>query len=106
MPKDKDTGQEYIEYEGGRRVYLDEDDCPELDEEFFKNAVTGEAGLATLVGKEFAAMLCNKGGRPKAKAPKGNVSMRFDPDLLAEMRKHPGWQTDVNATMREKYLGK
>ncbi|MET0154774.1 MAG: BrnA antitoxin family protein [Rickettsiales bacterium] len=102
MPSTK----QYIEYENGRRVYLDEDDCPELDEEFFKNAVTGEAGLATLVGKEFAAMLCNKDRRLKSESPEETVPIRFDPDLLEEMRKHPGWQTQVNNLARGWFLGK
>ena len=40
-------------------------------------------------------------GRPKLEAPKQQVSVRLDPDVLAKLREAgPGWQTKLNALLR------
>jgi len=56
-------------------------------------------------GEVFAEMglpLPKKRGRPPKKAPKQQVTIRLDADLLAELRAlGKGWQTQVNAALRE-----
>lgn len=53
---------------------------------------------------EFAAMLRNRGGRPKKESPKVALSLRLDPDLVEAMRSTgPGWQARVNAELRKTY---
>ncbi len=42
------------------------------------------------------------GGRPKSDNPKVAVSLRLDPDVLAAFKaKGPGWQSRMNAALRE-----
>ncbi|NAZ37180.1 BrnA antitoxin family protein [Rubellimicrobium sp. CFH 75288] len=41
-------------------------------------------------------------GRPKSAAPKVQVSLRLDPDVLEKFRATgPGWQSRINAALRE-----
>jgi uncharacterized protein (DUF4415 family) len=41
-------------------------------------------------------------GRPKSDAPKVQVSLRLDPDVLEKFRATgPGWQSRINAALRE-----
>jgi len=43
-------------------------------------------------------------GRPPKAAPKEAVKLRLDPDVLAVLRATgPGWQTRVNAILRERF---
>lgn len=50
--------------------------------------------------EEFARM--RKPGRPAATVVRPMVSMRLDPDVLAHLRASgKGWQTKVNALLRE-----
>lgn len=43
-------------------------------------------------------------GRPRKAAPKEAVKLRIDPDVLAALRATgPGWQTRVNAILRERF---
>jgi len=48
-----------------------------------------------------------KRGRPRSKAPRTMVSLRLEPDVLAALRATGrGWQTRVNALLREAVLKK
>jgi hypothetical protein len=41
-------------------------------------------------------------GRPKSAAPKEQISVRLDQDVLAKLREAgPGWQSQVNALLRQ-----
>ncbi len=74
-------------------TWPDPDDAPELDDDFFERAdlYTG----TTLVRR----------GRPKSLTPKQAVKLRLDQDVLAALRATgPGWQTRINALLREKFL--
>jgi len=77
--------------------HLIDDDAPELDEAFFKRAkpareVMSEAAQATFKPR----------GRPKAQAAKVAVKLRLDPDVLSAFKASgPGWQTRINATLRD-----
>jgi uncharacterized protein (DUF4415 family) len=45
-------------------------------------------------------------GRPPIETPKKLVSLRLDPDVIERFRATgPGWQSRINAVLRE-YLGK
>lgn len=51
-------------------------------------------------GEQIAAM--RRPGRPRAAIKRPMLSMRTDPDVLAALRASgPGWQTRVNALLRE-----
>jgi uncharacterized protein (DUF4415 family) len=40
-------------------------------------------------------------GRPRSDAPKEQISVRLDPDVLAKLREAgPGWQSQINALLR------
>jgi len=90
---------EYIEYEDGMRVLLDENDVPELTEEWFKNAKPFSA-LPPSLQKKLKAI--QKRGRPKSKAPKEMIAFRFAPDLLASIRAlGKGYNARVEKLLRE-----
>lgn len=43
-----------------------------------------------------------KRGRPKAEAPKVSTTIRLDPDVLEAFRAEgPGWQSRINAALRD-----
>lgn len=43
-------------------------------------------------------------GRPLKAAPKEQINLRLDPDVLAVLRATgPGWQTRVNTILRERF---
>ncbi len=65
--------QEYIEYEDGTRVLLDDDDVPELTDEFFKNAVPF-SGLPLSLQKKLSAIQNKNRGRPASIAPKKMIA--------------------------------
>lgn len=81
-------------------------DNPELSDQYFKRAKPARA----LVGDDLIDSL--KAKRPRGR-PRGSVSaetkkhvnLRLDPDLLDALRSiGPGWQTQVNETLRKAYL--
>ena len=75
---------------------VDEENSPLTDEEIARLRPAGE------VFAEMGLPLPKKRGRPPKKAPKQQVTIRLDADLLAELRAlGKGWQTKVNAALRE-----
>ena len=79
---------------------LDDEDNPEWTVEDFSRAV----GPAELSDVELAAfpLTAARLGRPPLERPKVAVKVRLDQDLLVALRAEgPGWQTRVNATLRE-----
>ncbi len=72
-----------------KRKWIDPDDAPHLDREWFETADLYRGD--TLVRR----------GRPPASVRKEAVSLRLDPDVLAHFRaKGPGWQSRINAALR------
>ena len=67
------------------------DEIPELTQEWFDKA-------DYYIGDK----LVRRGrGRPKSEAPKRQVTLRLDQDVIAGMRASgPGWQTRVNEALR------
>jgi len=52
--------------------------------------------------KPFMRIGARPVGRPKSEAPKPKVTLRISPDVLAALRASgKGWQTRVNAVLRE-----
>lgn len=80
-----------------------DDEIPELTDEWFSRAKPAAQALPGLVGRELAAeMLKPRRGRPALAEPKQHVNIRLDADVLeAFKRRGPGWQTRMNAALRE-----
>lgn len=77
----------------GGRKWVDPDDAPHLDRDWFERAEIREGGRVVRKARPR--------GRPKAAVPKQAVSLRLDADLLAYYRgTGPGWQSRINATLR------
>lgn len=73
-----------------------DDENPEWTAETFKRAVPFSS-----LPESMQTMLR---GRPRLAAPKVAVKLRLDQDLLAAMRATgPGWQTRINAILRERF---
>jgi uncharacterized protein (DUF4415 family) len=67
------------------------DELPELTDEWFETADRHEGGVLVRRGR----------GRPKLDAPKQQVTLRLDADVLARYRASgPGWQSRINAALR------
>ncbi|MDO9225766.1 MAG: BrnA antitoxin family protein [Pseudomonadota bacterium] len=84
-------------------TWVDPDDAPELTEEWIEKGtyriggkvVSPEEGKAA-----FREML--RRGRPKAETVKESLTVRYDADIVAAFRSSgPGWQTRMNAALRE-----
>jgi uncharacterized protein (DUF4415 family) len=76
----------------GVAEWVDPDDAPELTEAFFDNAEHFHGDRFIRRGR----------GRPKADAPKEQISVRLDQDVLAKLRESgPGWQSQINALLRQ-----
>jgi len=70
--------------------WVDPDDVPHLDRDWFERADYFEGGKLI------------RPGRPPAVAPKGSINIRLDADVLAHFRATgPGWQSRINATLRK-----
>ncbi len=75
----------------GSPEWADPDDAPELTAALLQSAEVFE-------GEKFV----RRAGRPKSNAPKEQVSLRLDRDVLATLRlRGPGWQSHVNTLLRQ-----
>ena len=73
--------------------WIDPDDAPPLDRDWFNRAEISEGGRVIRQAKI---------GRPMKVAPKEVVNIRLDPDVLTHFRAAgPGWQTRINAALRK-----
>ena len=72
-------------------------DNPEWTEADFK-----KAKLFTEAFPELADGLRKSRGRPKAEAPKKQVTLRLDADVVESFRQTgPGWQSRINDSLRK-----
>lgn len=79
-------------------AWVDPDDAPEWSDEMFDRAELAEAGeiLRTATGTVRGR------GRPRVEAPKRQVSVRLDQDVLTGLKNlGPGWQGRMNDALRE-----
>lgn len=81
---------------------LDED-VPELGADWFSKARPASDVLPRLMGQKASGdLLKAKRGRPVLAEPKEHVNIRLDADILRAFKSRgPGWQTRVNAALRE-----
>lgn len=83
-------GMAGISAEATKSEWVDPDDAPELDEDFFVHADLYHG--QTLIRR----------GRPRKARPKEAVSIRLSPDVLAAFRATgPGWQTRIDEALKE-----
>lgn len=103
--KDK-SGREFLlpSPEEDRRISAGfDEDSPELDEDFFRQAQPA----AQMLGQEKLDALVSQRqrGRPKgslAKQTKEQVSIRLSRDVLEHFRATgPGWQTRIDTALRD-----
>jgi len=81
--------------------WIDPDDAPEWTEEMFDRAALwhGDKLIRPADGT------LTKPGRPRSPAPKRQVTLRLDPEVLEKFRSTgKGWQSRINAELR-KVLG-
>jgi uncharacterized protein (DUF4415 family) len=72
----------------GAPTWTDPDDAPELTADFFDRA-------DVYIGERLV-----RRGRPKLDAPKRQVTLRLDADVIEGLRETgPGWQTRANAAL-------
>ena len=75
----------------GASLSDDPDDAPELLTGFFEDAAISQGGVVVRPGR----------GRPRLDAPKEQINIRLDADVLALLRQNgPGWQTRINEMLR------
>lgn len=71
----------------------DDDEIPELTDEFFEKANVYVGGKLVSRGR---------GGRPPLANPKKQVTMRLDADVLDRLKADgPGWQSRANKALRK-----
>ncbi len=77
---------------GGASRWVDPDEAPPLDREWFERAEI----------REGEHLIRPARGRPRKAAPKEAVNIRLDPDVLAHFRAGgPGWQSRINQALRK-----
>jgi len=78
---------------------------PENDEwtaENFARSRPAREVLPEIFGAEVAARMLKPRGRPPAANPKVSTTIRLDADVMAAFRgSGAGWQTRINAVLRE-----
>ena len=75
-----------------KNEWIDPDDAPELTDEWFDKADLYHGDTLIRRGR----------GRPKKAVVKETLNMRIDADVLAALRSlGKGWQTQVNAVLKE-----
>jgi uncharacterized protein (DUF4415 family) len=68
------------------------EDIPELTDEFFDRAEIRRGDKLIRRGR----------GRPRLESPKKLIALRLDPDIVERFRATgPGWQSRINAALRE-----
>jgi len=79
-------------------AWVDPDDAPEWSDEMFARAEVAEGGKVL----RPASGTVRGRGRPRVEAPKRQISVRLDQDVLAGLENTgPGWQSRMNQALRE-----
>lgn len=82
-------------------TWIDPDDAPELDEDFFEKA-TPKIGGKPVSKEEIKAAFKARRGAPVKENPKQPVSIRLSPEVAEYFRATgKGWQTRVDEVLRE-----
>lgn len=78
--------------------WIDPDDAPEWTDDMFDRAQLSVGGVVV----RPANGTLTKPGRPPSVDPKRQVTLRLDSAVLDRLRSSgPGWQTRLNAILRE-----
>ena len=79
--------------DASKSIWVDSDDAPELTDTWFEGATLNENGVPKR----------RPGGRGPGRRPrKQAVTLRLDPDIVEHFQRGgAGWQTRINATLRE-----
>lgn len=81
-------------------TWVDPDDAPELDDEFFERA-TPMVGDKKVTKTEYVAAVKKRIGRPPVEIKRPTLNMRIDADILDALKASgKGWQTRVNDLLR------
>ncbi|MET0749303.1 MAG: BrnA antitoxin family protein [Rhizobium sp.] len=98
MPKEIERRTEFQEGQGySKEDWDDVSDNPEWTEEDFKNARPFAE-----VFPDLAESIRRARGRPAIEAPKRQISLRLDPDVIDAFKATgKGWQGRVNAALRK-----
>ena len=90
--------EQYIEYENGQKVSLDNDDVPELGEDFFKKAKHHSQISSDVTN----AVNNTRAGRPLIANPKKPISIRLDTDVIDWLKAQgSGYQCRINDILRD-----
>ena len=80
-------------------TWVDPDDAPVWSDDAFARA---EVAVGGEVIKPAQGTLTRRRGRPKVDAPKQQISVRLDADVLDGLRGlGTGWQGEMNRALRE-----
>jgi uncharacterized protein (DUF4415 family) len=80
-------------------TWVDPDDAPAWSDDAFSRA---EVAIGGEVIKPAQGTLTRRRGRPKVDAPKQQISVRLDADVLDGLRGlGAGWQGEMNRALRE-----
>lgn len=81
-----------------KQDWVDSDDAPEWTEEIFDRAQFSQGGKVV----RPATGTLTKRGRPKLEAPKRQVSVRLDQNVIDKLQEAgPGWQTRMNDILKK-----
>jgi len=81
-----------------KSAWIDPDDAPEWTDEVFERAEIRRGGKLL----RPASGTLTKPGRPRLDAPKRQVTLRLDSEVLDRFRAAgPGWQSRINAALRK-----
>ena len=84
-----------------KTTWVDPDDAPELEDEFFEQA-TPNIGGKPVSRKAIKAAFKARRGRPTKENPKLPVSIRLSPEVVAYFKATgKGWQTRLDEVLRE-----
>jgi uncharacterized protein (DUF4415 family) len=89
--------------ENTRQTWVDQDDAPELKDDFFEKGIwrIGDRVVPREEG-QAAAREALRRGRPRAARRKVSVTVRYDEDIVRAFKaKGPGWQTRMNEALGE-----
>jgi len=81
---------------------LIDNENPEWTDDDFQYARPASEALPELVGPQAASEMLKSRGRPRAAVTKTQVNIRLDADVLEAFKATGrGWQTRINAALRE-----
>jgi uncharacterized protein (DUF4415 family) len=93
--KKRNLGSDLAKVDAHQITLAEYAEIPELTKEWFANAELHISGVKV------------PRGRPRAAITKKATKLRLDPDVLAAFRESgPGWQTRMNAVLRNAVIGR